>query len=78
MALIRNAARDIFQKTANDVVILSSARSPITRAFKGGFRHAYPEDILIPVSEDRGKFRRLFIAELRFIGGARGDEARKH
>jgi acetyl-CoA acyltransferase 1 len=49
MAILRTATRDIFRKAANDVVILSAARSPITRAFKGGFRHAYPEDILGPV-----------------------------
>jgi len=49
MASFRNTARNILQKSANDVVVLSAVRSPITRAFKGGFRNAYPEDILGPV-----------------------------
>lgn len=39
-------------KSANDVVVLSAIRSPITRSFKGGFKDAWPEDILGPVRED--------------------------
>ena len=50
MAGLRSAARKISQKTANDVVVLAAVRSPVTRAFKGGFKDAYPEDILGPVS----------------------------
>jgi acetyl-CoA acyltransferase 1 len=55
MAALRTAARSISQKTANDVVILAAVRSPVTRAFKGGFHDAFPEDILGPV----GKLRAL-------------------
>jgi hypothetical protein len=55
MAALRTAARKISQKTANDVVILAAVRTPVTRAFKGGFRDAFPEDILGPV----GKLRTL-------------------
>lgn len=50
MATIRSAARKLSQKSPNDVVILATVRSPVTRAFKGGFKDAYPEDMLGPVS----------------------------
>lgn len=50
MASIRTAARKLSQKSANDVVVLAAVRSPVTRAFKGGFKDAWPEDILGPVS----------------------------
>ncbi|RFU27855.1 hypothetical protein B7463_g8483, partial [Scytalidium lignicola] len=46
------AARAISKLTAkspSDIVLLSAVRSPITRSFKGGFRNAWPEDILMPV-----------------------------
>ncbi|KAF8860200.1 thiolase [Acephala macrosclerotiorum] len=49
MASIRTGARRLSQKSPNDVVILAVVRSPVTRAFKGGFKDAYPEDILGPV-----------------------------
>ena len=49
VAALRTVARHISQKAANDVVILAAVRSPVTRAFKGGFRDAFPEDILEPV-----------------------------
>ncbi|KAL3426722.1 3-ketoacyl-thiolase [Phlyctema vagabunda] len=49
MATINRTIRTAFQKSANDVVLLSAVRSPITRAFKGGLKDAYPEDILMPV-----------------------------
>lgn len=45
----RAIGRSILQKSPSDVVILSAVRSPITRAFKGGFKDAWPEDILRPV-----------------------------
>lgn len=50
MASLRTAARKLSQKSPNDVVILAAVRSPVTRAFKGGFKDAWPEDILGPVS----------------------------
>jgi acetyl-CoA acyltransferase 1 len=50
MAAIRTTARKLSQKSPNDVVVLAAVRSPVTRAFKGGFKDAYPEDILGPVS----------------------------
>jgi hypothetical protein len=48
--MIGKAAREILKKSPQDIVVLSSVRSPITRAFKGGFKDAWPEEILIPVS----------------------------
>ncbi|KIW84759.1 hypothetical protein Z517_00147 [Fonsecaea pedrosoi CBS 271.37] len=36
-------------KSPNDIVLLSAVRSPITRSFRGGFKDAWPEDILMPV-----------------------------
>jgi acetyl-CoA acyltransferase 1 len=50
MAFFKRVARDLFQKSPNDVVLLSAVRSPLTRGFKGGFKDAYPEDIIGPVT----------------------------
>jgi hypothetical protein len=50
MATLRTVARKITQKSPNDVVVLAAVRSPVTRAFKGGFKDAFPEDILGPVT----------------------------
>ncbi|KAL4810789.1 Thiolase, N-terminal domain-containing protein [Aspergillus unguis] len=41
--------RNALKKTPHDVVVLSAVRSPITRAFKGGFKDSYPEELLMPV-----------------------------
>ncbi|KAL4866291.1 hypothetical protein BDV12DRAFT_173195 [Aspergillus spectabilis] len=41
--------RQVLTKTPHDAVVLSAVRSPITRAFKGGFKDSYPEELLIPV-----------------------------
>ncbi|KAL4982261.1 Thiolase, N-terminal domain-containing protein [Aspergillus falconensis] len=41
--------RSALKKTPHDIVLLSAVRSPITRAFKGGFRDSHPEDLLIPI-----------------------------
>jgi acetyl-CoA acyltransferase 1 len=38
--------KQILQKSPNDVVILSSLRTPVTRATKGGFRSAYDHELL--------------------------------
>ena len=50
MAVFRRVAQNVLQKSPNDVVLLSAVRSPINRSFKGGFKDAHPEDILMPVS----------------------------
>ncbi|KAF2109521.1 3-ketoacyl-CoA thiolase A [Lophiotrema nucula] len=49
MASFNRAARSVLQKSPNDVVLLSAVRSPINRSFKGGYKDAHPEDILVPV-----------------------------
>jgi acetyl-CoA acyltransferase 1 len=49
MAAFNKVARNVLQKSPNDVVLLSAVRSPINRSFKGGFKDAHPEDILMPV-----------------------------
>jgi acetyl-CoA acyltransferase 1 len=38
--------KQILQKSPSDVVILSSLRTPVTRAIKGGFRSAYDHELL--------------------------------
>jgi acetyl-CoA acyltransferase 1 len=53
MASFGKAARTVLQKSPNDVVLLSAVRSPINRSFKGGYKDAHPEDILMPVSFGR-------------------------
>jgi len=50
MATFNKVARNVLQKSPNDVVLLSAVRSPINRSFKGGYKDAHPEDILMPVS----------------------------
>jgi acetyl-CoA acyltransferase 1 len=48
--MLRRTAGEVLKKSPNDVVVLSAVRSPIARAFKGGFKDAYPEEILMPVN----------------------------
>lgn len=38
--------KNILEKGANDVVILSSLRTPVTRSYKGGFKDAYDHQLL--------------------------------
>lgn len=49
--MLGKVAREVLKKTPQDIVVLSAVRSPITRAFKGGFKDAYPEEILMPVMQ---------------------------
>ena len=49
MALQARGLKNILQKSPTDVVILSSLRTPVTRAKKGGFALAYPEELLYHV-----------------------------
>jgi acetyl-CoA acyltransferase 1 len=49
MAAFNKVARNVLQKSPNDVVLLSAVRSPISRSFKGGYKDCHPEDILMPV-----------------------------
>jgi hypothetical protein len=65
MAAIRTAARKLSQKSPNDVVILAAVRSPVTRAFKGGFKDAYPEDILGPVSSILNPLHDFYLTLIR-------------
>lgn len=43
---IPRGLKQVLQKTPNDIVILSSLRTPVTRAKKGGFKDSYPEELL--------------------------------
>ncbi|VZI19791.1 unnamed protein product [Fusarium fujikuroi] len=49
MASFTRHLKALSTKSPSDIVILSAVRSPITRAFKGGSKDAWPEDILAPV-----------------------------
>ncbi|RKK91447.1 3-ketoacyl-CoA thiolase 1, peroxisomal [Fusarium oxysporum] len=55
MATLTRRLKALTTKSPNDVVILSAVRSPITRAFKGGFKDAWPEDILAPVMAEAAR-----------------------
>lgn len=46
---IPRGLKQVLQKSPNDIVILSSLRTPVTRAKKGGFKDAYPEELLANV-----------------------------
>ena len=50
MANAQKGLKGILQRNPGDVVILSALRTPITRAYKGGLRDAYPEQMLAAVS----------------------------
>ncbi|KAL9624372.1 MAG: hypothetical protein Q9160_001334 [Pyrenula sp. 1 TL-2023] len=41
--------KNILTKSPTDIVILSSLRTPVTRAKKGGLKEAYPEELLATV-----------------------------
>lgn len=43
---VRRGLSQILTKSPQDIVILSSLRTPITRSFKGQFKDAYPEELL--------------------------------
>ncbi|KAJ3545620.1 hypothetical protein NM208_g2432 [Fusarium decemcellulare] len=59
MATLARSTRALRSKSPNDVVILSAVRSPITRSFKGGFKDAWPEDILAPVMAEAPRRAKL-------------------
>ena len=46
---IPRGLRQVLQKSPSDIVILSSLRTPVTRAKKGGFKDSYPEELLANV-----------------------------
>ena len=46
---IQKGAKNILQKSPNDIVFLSALRTPVTRAKKGGFRDAYDHELLAHV-----------------------------
>lgn len=46
MVLFKRGLQSILQKNASDVVIVSALRTPVTRAKKGGFKDAYPEELV--------------------------------
>ncbi|EER40280.1 3-ketoacyl-CoA thiolase [Histoplasma capsulatum H143] len=43
---VQKGLRQILQKSPSDVVILSSLRTAVNRANKGGFKDAYPEELI--------------------------------
>lgn len=45
-APIPRGLKQVLQKSPSDIVILSSKRTAVTRAKKGGFKDAYPEELL--------------------------------
>lgn len=49
MAFAQKGLKNILQKYSDDVVFLSVLRTPITRAYKGGLKDAYPEQMLAAV-----------------------------
>ncbi|KAF8250973.1 putative 3-ketoacyl-CoA thiolase [Wilcoxina mikolae CBS 423.85] len=46
MVLFKRGLANILQKHPSDVVFVSALRTPVTRAKKGGFKDAYPEELL--------------------------------
>lgn len=49
MSILKRGLANILQKNASDVVFVSALRTPVTRAKKGGFKDAYPEELLAHV-----------------------------
>ena len=50
---IKKGLENILQTSPHDIVILSSIRTPVTRAKKGGLKDAYPEEMLATVGTPR-------------------------
>jgi len=46
---LHRGLKSILSKSPQDIVILSSVRTPLTRAKKGGLKDAYPEELLFHV-----------------------------
>lgn len=59
--MLTRAAKEVLKKSPQDVVILSSVRSPIGRAYKGGFKDAYPEEILMPVCRSNCRQKTYYV-----------------
>lgn len=57
----------ILKKSANDIVVLSALRTPVTRGLKGGLSKMYPEELLYQVlkgSLDRSKINPELIDDI--------------
>lgn len=52
MTLLQKGLRNILKISANDVVFVSALRTPVTRATKGGFKDAHPEELLSHVRRE--------------------------
>ncbi|KAK9446551.1 uncharacterized protein V1518DRAFT_458137 [Limtongia smithiae] len=61
------ALRSLLQKKSSDVVVLAAVRSPITRAFKGGMKDAWPEDILRPVVREAVQRARIEFGDVNDV-----------
>ncbi len=59
MTHTQRGLKNILQKHPNDVVFLSALRTPITRAYKGGLRNAYPEQMLAAVRSSNSSAGKL-------------------
>lgn len=86
---IQKGVKNILQKKPNDIVFLSSVRTPVTRAKKGGLKDAYPEELLCVVLKatldknpnlDPGRIQDIAIGSvLQELGGAKaGRMAQNH
>jgi hypothetical protein len=49
---LKKGLSNILKKSPDDIVILSSLRTPITRSYKGGLKDAYPEELLSTVRDN--------------------------
>ena len=49
MSYAQTGLKNILHRYPSDVVFLSALRTPVTRAYKGGLRNAYPEQMLAAV-----------------------------
>ncbi|KAF5627044.1 acetyl acyltransferase [Fusarium sp. NRRL 52700] len=67
MANFTRHLKTLSTKLPNDIVILSAVRSPITRAFKGGFKDAWPEDILVPVMAEAALRAKIQIGDVQDV-----------
>lgn len=80
--------KNILSKSPHDVVILSSLRTPLTRARKGGLKDTYPEELLCHVlkatlatnpSLDPSRIRDVAIGSvLQELGGAKAGKMAAH
>lgn len=74
-AFIQRGVKNILHKRPQDVVILSSLRTPVTKAYKGGLKDAHDHELLYHVRLPRVTIGKLH--KLKQTGSSRDFESQR-